>query len=223
MTLFGNVYIAPKNEMHLASGKLYFQSGKIITDRGNSSGTFSFSNRSSWESASHNNHVDGLIRFYDADEFTFPVGHENVFQPIRISNFSGSDHFDMVYHHRAHEFTQSVDSIAGVSDTHFWELRNPRGKGKVVLSWNVFTNIDILLAVAPFPEKAMDLITIGGFDGTHWIPIESELSSFFDKEGGVNSILEGYIQSKSRVDFSNFSAFTLMMRNIPSIDSKKIS
>jgi len=34
MTLFGDVYIAPQNELHIASGELYFDLGKIKTDRG---------------------------------------------------------------------------------------------------------------------------------------------------------------------------------------------
>ncbi len=38
VTLFGDVYIAPKNEIHILSGKLFFESGKIITDRGNNAG-----------------------------------------------------------------------------------------------------------------------------------------------------------------------------------------
>ena len=42
VTLFGNVYIAPKNEIHILSGKLFFESGKIITDRGNNAGILSF-------------------------------------------------------------------------------------------------------------------------------------------------------------------------------------
>jgi hypothetical protein len=46
MILFGGIYIAPKNEMHIALGSLYFESGKIITERGSDAGTLSFTRKS---------------------------------------------------------------------------------------------------------------------------------------------------------------------------------
>ena len=48
VTLFGDVYIAPKIEIHIVSGKLFFESGKIITDRGNNAGILSFAKGSRW-------------------------------------------------------------------------------------------------------------------------------------------------------------------------------
>lgn len=81
MALFGDVYIAPQNELHIGSGKLYFEYRKIITDRWSLSGTLSFAHNSSWEKADHNTHVDGFICFYHANKFTFPVGHDNVLEP----------------------------------------------------------------------------------------------------------------------------------------------
>lgn len=223
MTLFGDLYIAPQSELHIASDKLYFEAGKIITDRGVDSGTLSFARKANWESANHDTHVDGFIRFYDSDEFIYPVGHRNIFQPIYLINFKGHNYFDLAYNHMGHQVNASFDSIAGVSKTHYWELRNPRGSAQLILSWNVFSGIDKLLGSAPSPEKALDLITIGGFDGERWIPIQSELKDFSTNGGSVNSLLKGYIESKNRVDFSKFSAFTLMMRNIPAIESKEIS
>jgi len=223
ITLFGDLYIAPQNEMHIASGDLYFESGKIITDRGANSGTLSFAHNSSWEKADHNTHVDGFTRFYDTNKFTFPVGHDNVLQPVQFYNFSGSDHFDLSYHHRGHQITDSDDAIAEVSNTHYWELLDPKGEGRVILSWNVFSNVDKLLGSAPSPQKALDLISIGGFDGFRWVSIPSEISDISDYSSGGNSLLEGYIQTKESVDFSKFSAFTLVMRKIPAIDSKDIS
>jgi len=79
------------------------------------------------------------------------------------------------------------------------------------------------LGSVPQPENALDLIIIGGFDGSQWQPIESELSEFSFNSDKVNSLLSGYIQSKAPVDLSVYKAFTLMMRNIPAIDSEKIS
>jgi hypothetical protein len=93
LTLFGDLYIAPQNEMHIAAGDLYFKSGKIITDRGANSGTLSFAEGTTWERANHDTHVDGFIRFYDREGFTFPVDHDNVLQPALLSDFSGNDHF----------------------------------------------------------------------------------------------------------------------------------
>ena len=200
MTLFGEVYIAPKNEMHIASGSLYFESGKIITERGSDAGTLSFAKGTHWEKADHDTHVDGFIRFYDASEFSFPLGHNNVFQPIHVSDFSGSSHFDVAYHHQGHGINQSEDTIVTVSDNYFWELRNPKGKGFVMLSWNTFSNIHKLLERSPSPENALDLITIGGFDGEQWIPIESKLSENPLDGGSSSSLLSGLIKSKKTVD-----------------------
>lgn len=223
ITLFSDLYIAPKNELHIVSGNLYFEKGKIITDRGSNAGVLSFSKGSSWENANHNSHVDGNIRFYEGAEFLFPVGQENVYQPLQLFDFSGSDYFDLTYHHHGHELTHSQDTIAAVSNSHFWALRNPKGRGRVILSWNPFSGVNELLSTAPLAEKALDLVTIGAFDGERWIAIESEFpeNSFYGAFS--NSILEGVIQSKNKVDFSKYSAFTLMMRNIPPITSNNIS
>lgn len=223
ITLFGDLYIAPQNEMHIASGDLYFESGKIITDRGANSGTLSFAKGTTWERANHDTHVDGFIRFYDQNDFTFPVGHDNVLQPALLSDFSGSDHFDMAYQHQSHSVTAAANSVASISDTHFWELRNPAGTGRIILSWNVFSGIDRLLGTAGTPQDALDLITIGGFDGTLWQPLATEMSEISLNEGRENSLLSGYVQSKNTIDFSRFRAFTLMMRNLPDIESEKIS
>ncbi len=95
MTLFGDLYIAPQSELHIASDKLYFETGKIITDRGVDSGTLSFARKANWESANHDTHVDGFIRFYDSDEFIYPVGYRNFFQPRYLINFKGHNYFDL--------------------------------------------------------------------------------------------------------------------------------
>ena len=222
-TLFGDMYIAEENEVYLASGDLYFESGKIITGRGANAGTFSMSETSGWERANHDTHVDGFVRVYNTDKFTFPVGHDNVLQPIHLADYSGSDHFDMAYQHRGHDVSASVEGINAVSDTHFWELRNPSGQARVILSWNVFTNIDKLLGDTPKPGEALDLITIGGFDGQRWVPVESELSEISLNGAESNSLISGAIQSIERVDLSKFSAFTLMMRGLPGITDESIS
>ena len=39
--------------------------------------------------------MDGFIRFYDSDEFIYPVGHRNIFQPIYLINFKGHNYFDL--------------------------------------------------------------------------------------------------------------------------------
>lgn len=80
-----------------------------------------------------------------------------------------------------------------------------------------------MLGRSPSPEKALDLITIVGFDGEQWIPIESKLSENLLDGGSSSSLLSGLIKSKKTVDFSEFKAFTLMMRNIPAIVSKNVS
>jgi len=43
-----------------------------------------------------------------------------------------------------------------------------------------------MLGRSPSPEKALDLITIVGFDGEQWIPIESKLSENL-LDGGSSS------------------------------------
>jgi len=80
-----------------------------------------------------------------------------------------------------------------------------------------------MLGRSPSPQKALDLITIVGFDGEQWIPIESKLSENLLDGGSSSSLLSGLIKSKKTVDFSEFKAFTLMMRNIPAIVSKNVS
>ena len=93
LTLFGDLYIAPQNEMHIAAGDLYFKSGKIITDRGANSGTLSFAEGTTCERANHDTHVDGFIRFYDREGFTFPVGHDNVFNRLCFRIIAGTTIF----------------------------------------------------------------------------------------------------------------------------------
>lgn len=63
-----------------------------------------------------------------------------------------------------------------------------------MLSWNAFSNVTKLLGSVSQPENALDLIIIGGFDGSQWQPIESELSEFSFNSDKVNSLLSGYIE-----------------------------
>ena len=215
LSLFSDLYIAPENEVYLASGNVYFESGNILTGRTPDAGTFSFHGAAGWENTAHQGHIDGFTRVYGLQTFRFPVGHKGVFQPLQIDNFFGAGHFDVGYFHQKHPDTKPVAGIKGISETHYWALRNPKGKGRLYLSWTPASNISQILGLFPDSDRALQWLTIGGFDGETWQPIPSELSAVSINAEPANTEMGGTIQSKENVDFSKYHAFSLMIHDIP--------
>lgn len=215
LALYSDLYIAPENEIYLASGNVHFESGNILTDRMADAGVFSFHGDAGWNNAANTRHIDGFARVYAFEKFRFPVGNKGVFQPLQIDGFSGADHFDIGYFQQVHPSTNKSSNIKGISKTHYWGLRDPKGNGRLYLSWNPASSINQLLNLFSNSDIALQWLTIGGFDGKTWQPIASELSDSSINDERSNSAMGGTIQSQGNVDFSKYQAFTLMIYDSP--------
>lgn len=220
--VFSTIFIADGNELHFA-GDTFFESGKVVTNRAENSGVLSFSEGISWDGASQESHVDGFVKVYNSKSFSFPVGAASVLQPLKMNDFNGSDFVELRYEHQAYPVVTSSSEVAKISDTHFWALRNSKGKAQLTLTWSIFSNISNLLNQTPeLSQAAMNLIQIGGFDGQQWRPIESEFVLDADENNVSTEVLSGAIRSKARVDISKFKAFTLLILKKPQLNAENI-
>ena len=207
MTLFGDVYIAPGYEMYLAHNDIYFDHGCIYTDRGERSGVFSFAPGTQWENIHETSYIDGFVRVYDPDTFVFPIGHDNVVQRLTISDFYGADHLDVAYQQNPHSFRSLPQGVDAISDTHFWEIHDGRGLGTLTLEWNAASALHQLFGSFVPSDKIPERLTIGGYTAQGWEVIPSEIVAL---EDASDPTIAGSLKSAEWVDFSEYSAFTLM-------------
>ena len=93
----GSTFIGPGLEMAVhqdhsfREGAGLVPSGLIGTERTFPYGIFSFVNGSQWDGASDQSHVDGYVRKYGTGLFTFPIGDNGQYRPLRVSGTFSSD------------------------------------------------------------------------------------------------------------------------------------
>jgi len=93
----GNTYIHNRGES-VVFGQHDFDNGGfgvlpgiVGTERANEKGFLSFSNVSlGWINGGDEKYVDGYVKYYGADPFTFPIGDDNEFRPIAVSGSADS-------------------------------------------------------------------------------------------------------------------------------------
>lgn len=198
-----DIYIDTGASMYIDLPNTEFNQGNIITDRSNINyGTVAFGPNAKWSNASHNAHVNGFIRMYNEQDFIFPSGHDQIFQPLHLKRIDRHSLVDVAYNHKAHENLTSEKGIVKVSDEFYWTAfgSNP---AYVSLSWNSFSNIDKLV------DNKIDNLSIVGYDGSVWRIIEAEIDPANFEDRTSSSFLSGSITSKNPVFLEGYEAFTL--------------
>jgi len=203
--------------------------GLIGTDRNGDRGFFSFSNVSTgWKNVDRDQHVDGYVKYYGSDGFTFPIGNDNFYRPIAISGSEGAS----AAYYRADPSAARIQGVFGdllqpmpagapfdrsdksrslteVSDVEYWDIdgNNPT---QITLTW------DFDSRVAQLTNNDIGKLTIVGWDGSMWIPIPSTVDVIYLAEdtsspeftGGVSNQFFGSITTNANIIPSNFLAYS---------------
>lgn len=201
--LYSDFYIAPGTEFHLVSD-VSFQGGSFLTDHGAEGGVLSMAAGSQWHHADHNAHVDGNVRVYAPTAFYFPVGHDNVLQPLTILEASGVGMLTVDYRHVPHRNLTPGSGLIKIHPAHYWNLQPSSGTAKVRLSWNEFSNLSSFL-----DGQSLRALTIVGYKSEAWEKIPANIDS-----NNTNTLLSGTLVSATPVALSDYSALALAAEGI---------
>jgi hypothetical protein len=192
----GNQDINIDDELVLENGVIYGNSNLIIF---NASASFSTSSTEP-QDADENRFISGCVRKIGNTAFSFPIGIENVFAPINISEASSgssvSDYFDACYYNYDATldgyFTTSLGAeLHHVSNSEYWTLdRNATGVNEVQvgLTW------DTRSGGVTDPED----LRVVKWDGAQWSNLGQDDVTLELGQGNITSEL-----------VSSFSPFTL--------------
>lgn len=198
-----DIYIGQGGDLYVAVEKTTFQEGFVTTARGENYGLISFAADAQWEAADNASHVDGYVRMYADDTFSFPLGDEGIFQPAHIERIDQSSPVDLSFSLKPFNTVESEVGIRRVSDQFYWEVKGSM-PAYVSLSWHAFSQIDQLT------NNDLGLLSIAGFDGIQWRTIDSEVTptAFYDES--PSTLLSGSIRSKTPINLESYEALTLV-------------
>jgi gliding motility-associated-like protein len=204
MRVSEDVYVAKEATLYIGVENTLFDQGKISTDRTpDHYGLVAFAEAAKWTQADHNAHVDGYVRMYSDKDFSFPVGHNAVFQPLHLTRTEEHTPVDLAYNHVAHTNLTAEIGIAKVSDEFYWNFAGEH-PAYVRLSWNAFSNVDRLTG------NSLQALGIAGYDGSTWRWIEAEVETHDFVDNSPSTLLAGSIVSKNPVFLEGYEAFTLV-------------
>lgn len=166
-----SISIFSKHSFHNGSG-LY--PGQIATERGANKGYFNFSHGSSWVGASDMQFIDGYVKVYHNEAFTFPTGANGKFRPVAIS---GASRTSAAYYDNNPSFinesgTSRVEPLLSqISENEYWDI-DGNIRTQVTLTWDSRSNIESLT------ESDLNRLTMIGWRGNQWELIPSSIDRF---------------------------------------------
>ena len=184
--------------------------------------------KASWTGASTTSFVDGYVRSYSLDAFTFPIGDNGTYRPAAISLASLSAPTSAAYFHvnpsvavttsifggnepilpaiGPFSTTAKQDEIQTVDPTGYWHIQGSTA-ARISLSWIPST------AMAPFTNNNLDNLTIVGWKNNQWVEIPStvDITSIF----GTSSVFgSGSITTSSNIIPNEYGVYALGARGI---------
>lgn len=197
-----DLYIGENAEMHIAVDETTFDNGIIKTDRKvGKYGLLSFASTAKWEGASTESNVDGFIRIYDNEIFSFPTSNESNFQPAMIKRTTENSPVDLAFFNTPHSSTTKEFTIKEISPF-YWTVygNNP---AVISFSWTPLSDLSQLT------NSNLNDLSILGFDGSQWRLIDAALddNNFYDNSSVT--LLSGSISSKNPVNLEGYEAYTL--------------
>jgi len=206
--LYSDFYVAPNTELHITAPTTTFADGKFLTDHGTEGGIVSFASNSAWSNANNNSHVDGNVKIYTPTQFEFPLGHDNVFQPLAISEASGVSFLTVNYQHLPYSNLSPSAGLLKIHPAHYWNLQQGNGTAKVQLSWNEFSALDAFL-----DGLELEDLTVVGYKDSAWELIPSGLDPNTN-----NTSLSGILVSDSPIALNQYSALALAAKGLAGPD-----
>ncbi len=233
---FGNTYIHEHGES-VIFGHHNFQTGGygvlpgiVATERENDKGFLGFSNLSSgWTGANNQNYVDGYVKYYGTDPFTFPVGDNGYFRPVAISG--GAAEVRVAYYRTDPNNAVTTSVFGGdlsplpgnapfsrsnkepllnaVSDIEYWDINGTKPT-EITLTWNFDSELSRLTA------NDINKLCIVGWNGQEWVKVPSKVDIIYMRpdqsapsfNGGVSNLVQGSISSTVEVVPDEYEVYT---------------
>lgn len=200
-----SIYIDEGVEFHIALPQTYFEQGIVQTSRSDNYGLLSFAPQASWESADLNSHVDGVVRMYTNEVFSFPLGNQRIVQPAQIDRLNTESPVDLSFTFESFPSLEAERGISQVSNRFYWSLWGSE-PARIALTWNIFSDLDQLT------ENDLNRLSIAGFDGSQWRIIESALDPTNFIYNSPSTFISGSIRSKNPINLESYSALTLVAK-----------
>ena len=164
--------IFSKHTFHDGSDGVY--PGVISTSREKQKGFISFAYGSSWVGASDMQHVDGYVRVFHNDAFTFPIGTNGKFRPVAISGAARTSaaYFDSNPSYIQESGNERMEPLlSDLSKVEYWDI-DGTSRTQVTLTWDENSFLEELT------EGDLTRLTIIGWRGNQWELIPSSIDRF---------------------------------------------
>ncbi|MDV7188532.1 gliding motility-associated C-terminal domain-containing protein [Lutibacter sp. TH_r2] len=207
--IFNNVEVDVLDNLYLetsmgVTNTLSFIKGKVETPREDTNISLDFINHEVYGGEGDYTHVDGYTSVISNGEFIFPIGDEDSFRPMILTNPSNGDYFKGAYFKENPNsptiFSNSFDTskkqliLNKINEEEFWDLDGTK-ETTIVLTWDLESNINVL------SEKLENLTVVG------W---SKELNKWEDlgRQNITGDFDEGSIESKEFIP-DNYEIITI--------------
>ncbi len=168
--------------------------GVISTEREQAKGYVNFIAGSSWVGASDMQHVDGYVKVYHNESFTFPIGANSKYRPVAISGgaLTNAAYYDYNPNNLNEEGSaKTASAIQRITELEYWDVNGNRAT-QITLTWDGRSNIEALTG------GDMDKLTIVGWNGYQWEVIPSSIDGFALDHSSYRAQIGTEISSFSR-------------------------
>jgi len=222
---YGNTYVHT-NAVIGIHGELIFNNngagtypGVIVTSRNSlNPGVVAFGDNGTWDNADNEMHVDGYVKVYSDESFTFPIGNLGKFQPITISGAAGTmaayfnDNVEKLpFINNTVSARSSEDSKENlqISSEEYWDVRGDKPT-KITLHWDHDSYIEQL------SNNDLQTLTMVGWNGSSWEVISSSVDldlvevsqSVSSYTGEPSSLTIGSITTNDEIIPDDYSVIT---------------
>lgn len=153
----------------------------IYTNKGSNPGSVNFVNNAKWIGANDNSYVDGYVKVYHNNFFTFPIGDMGFYKPISITGATGTSaayFFEDV--RMNHVFIQQTESRANSKNestvdiipslNEYWIVKGDEPT-QIVMHWNEDSDLKSFV-------NSIDELKLIGWNGSSWEEIDAEILEY---------------------------------------------
>lgn len=228
----GSTFIGPGLEMAVyqdhsfRAGSGLVSGGLIGTERTLPYGIFTFVEGSQWNGASNESHVDGYVRKYGTGLFTFPIGDNGRYRPLRVSGTFGTDsshtaayfgvspgvaitsslaggNYGPLPFGNTYDPAAKKTDVGGVSEREYWHLM---GEAPTVVSLSYDANSQAGLLAQ---NDITRLRIVGWHTANQRWEIISSLRDAISFQGYASTLDSGSITTISAIRPNDYSVITL--------------
>lgn len=199
IAFYDNVFLAEEGTLGIFTSDARFIAGGIRTDDARPGITY-FAPNTQWTGATHTAHVEGYVWITDHSDFDFPVGHEEIFQPMAVHNSPNSSIAGR-FVHLTPPVAPIESGIGKIAQNYFWEVIGDV-PAQLSFGWTSLSNLSELT------DDIENLILVG-HNGNQWKIIPSQLNTNFFGDAAASTLNAGAITALDKVDLNTYSRFTL--------------